>query len=206
MESAVRSHVADELRSRFRHHSSVRSFLSLLVLGVLASPALADDREMTLTIGGGVVASEPDEDAAASGRIGLSWELPRLAMPDRPGYAVDGTLVPELVGGTQHMSDRVESLLGAGIRAELRVSQREMGILKASARAAFYLAARGFVIGKTRDPQLEFVLGEYFYLGKNSRARLGVEAGYFQRELDPMTVGPRPDHGLVAQVYLGFGM
>lgn len=206
MESAVRSHVAGELRSRFRHHSRVRSYLSLLVLGALASPALADERELTLTIGGGVVVSEPDEDAAASGRIGLSWELPRLAMPDQPGYAVDGTLVPELIGGTQHMSDRVESLLGAGIRAELRLSQRDMGVWKASARAALYVAARGFVIGRTRDPQLECVIGEYLYLGKHTRARLGVEAGYFQRELDPMTEGPRPDRGLVAQVYLGFGM
>lgn len=145
-------------------------------------------------------AAEP----VAGARLTLSWERARLPLPLAPGYASDGTLVPELILGTNFEEERAEGMIGVGLRAELRISQREQGLLRASAQAALYLAGRAMVIGEGRDGVTEFVVGEYIYLGRRN-ARLGFEGGVSMRRR-PDAMEPATTIGVVTQVYLSWAM
>ncbi|MGN6105085.1 MAG: hypothetical protein ACTHU0_08275 [Kofleriaceae bacterium] len=159
-----------------------RSLLASLITSlVLASTARAEERATTVVVGGlgGVLTSDTKDggtvpDRGFGGiRLILGWDRPALAYPAQPGYALDGTLVPELIAGALLDEDRGEGMIGVGLRAELRMSQKERGLLRISARGAFYLVGRAMVIGADRDPIGELGFGEYLLFGE--AGRIGFE-------------------------------
>jgi hypothetical protein len=192
------------------HHGRVRTPILLATLVSFASPLARAERTTAITAGGLMTVTaaslEAQAEAQFGGRLALSWEHARIAMPATPGYAVDGLLVPELHVGTSQDDERIEALLGAGLRAELRMAQREMGLLRISARATFYAAVRGSIVGKARDPALELVFGEQIYLGKTARTRIVLEGGYYERRHDATdTMASRENaSGVIFQIALGY--
>ncbi|MBA2542034.1 MAG: hypothetical protein H0V17_20510 [Deltaproteobacteria bacterium] len=174
------------------------------VVAVLGSEARAEERATTITVGGlGVMQEGPDSesiiDTASGMRVTLAWEDAPLPYPDRRGYNVGVALVPELIAGGLIHDDRAEALIGAGLRAELRISQREGGLLRINCKSAIYVAARGMVIGENRDVLTEVVFGDYIYLG--SPLRLGFEVGVTKRHVDQMDLDPT---GMMVGFYLGW--
>ncbi|HEY5945818.1 MAG TPA: hypothetical protein VIV40_10020, partial [Kofleriaceae bacterium] len=87
-------------------------------------------------------------------------------------------------------------------RAELRMSQREMGLLRVSARGAAYLAARGIVVGDERKPYGEFTIGEYLFVGRTTR--IGVEGGLLVGRAEMTDYGMTNNVGPIVQAYIGF--
>lgn len=132
-------------------------------------------------------------------RLMLAWAPPPLPYPPLPGYAVDTGLVPELIAGAFLSERLIDAMIGVGLRAELRVSQKQQGLLRVSMRAVFYAAGRALVVGDRRDFFGELVLGEYILLGRT--ARLGFELGGMRRDTDGVS-GART--GIVGQLYLGW--
>ena len=192
--------------------SRMKPGLTIGVLALLAGSASAEERSAAVNVGGvGILqgTGETDDDfgvpaleTAGGVHATLAWEAKPLRYPDRPGYNVGVALVPELIAGALVVDDSnlAEGLIGAGVRGELKISQREKGLFKISAKASIYLAARGMVVGKDREPILEGVFGEYFYLG-NRPLRLGVEVGVTRRYSDAMD---RDSAGAVMQLFLGW--
>lgn len=181
----------------------------LLVL-IVCSPAHADDRSTAFSIGvmaGGLQRSQypSSEPAGTFGpRVTLSFEHGFPPMPPQPGYNVDVTLVPELFGGGFVEPDRVELFVGVGVRGDLRFAQREMGLLRVSARGAGYLAARALVVGEDRKPFGEIGLGEYFLLRRHGR--IGFEGSFLFASSDPAGTdfGTGANAGLIVQLYGGW--
>jgi hypothetical protein len=182
---------------------------SILLLLAIPASAHADERTTTITIGGGVAIAGSEQGAdeasevAQALRLTLAWEHAPIAYPDHRATNFDAQLVPELlVAGFVH-DDRAEGIIGAGLRGELRLAQREGGLLRITARGAFYVAVRGLVIGHDRDPGGELAFGEYIYIG--GRTRLGFEFGALSRQyhVDQMTESKFTG---VMQLYLGFAM
>jgi len=187
-----------------------------IALGVLVvgSVAHADERRTTITLGGmtgGIERTRQElSDVVASRaeplvgpRISLGWEHAALELPAEPGYRFAGALVPELVAGAFIEHDRALMFVGAGVRAEIKMAQREMGLFRLSARGAAYLAARGLVVGDERKPYGEFTIGEYLLVGRS--ARIGVEGGLLVGRADEMTVpGTGREIGGMVQAYVGW--
>ncbi len=194
-----------------------------LVLVLLAcSVAHAEERTTTVTLGGMAGLFEQSHDHASGAdvtwyaddayapvetlfgpRVTLAWEHAPLAIPAVPGVVFDGRLVPELFAGGFIDDTSAQLLVGAGVRAELAMAQREMGLLRLSARGAVYLAARGMVIGDKRDAVGELAIGDYLYIGKSTR--LGVEGGLLFARSTPMTDPERSTSlGGIIQFYVGW--
>jgi hypothetical protein len=178
-----------------------------------ASPAFAD-RTTTVNLGGmfGGVENldnvdnyyeQPSMHPAGGPRVVLGFENPPILMPATPGYNVGVAFVPELTTGAMLGSDRGDLFLGVGARGEVQLAQREKGLFKVSVRMAFYVAARALVIGKEQDTAGEFVIGEYFYLGKG-RTRIGGEMSVFAREA-PMSFN-ETQMAVFASAYVGWAM
>jgi hypothetical protein len=191
-----------------------RAGLLLLLVPALAH---AEERSTVVTVAGMLGAIEGtasstdyyiEPEPLVGPRITLSWENTALALPDARGYKFDGALVPELVGGAYFTDERAQAFIGAGLRAELRMSQREMGLFKISARGAVYLAGRGLVVGDNRKPYGELALGEYFLVGKSTR--IGFEFAAVFTKADQMIVyDTYNDDGMrsggMVQIFLGWG-
>jgi hypothetical protein len=194
------------------HHRAVKIALALALL----CPALAyaEERSTTITFSGMVGGIEhemtsgdyylAEPDPLVGPRMTLSWEHAALTYPDQPGYKFDGAIVPELVGGAFIDDDRARGFIGAGLRAELRMAQREMGLFKVSARGAVYLAGRGLVVGDDRKPFGEFALGEYFLIGKTMR--IGFEGSLVVTSEQPMDYydADTARIGGIMQVFIGW--
>lgn len=60
-----------------------------------------------------------------------------------------------------------EGYIGAGLRAELQMAGPK-------ARAGFYVAGRGLVIGAHRDAAGELVMGDYLIQDRDGNHELGV--------------------------------
>ena len=191
----------------------MKTTITILAL-LLATPAFADERSATLSLGGGLtVGSTQGIDEAAILRVAAAWEPARMALPDHVGTALDVALVPELFVGSSYehvvnTEDRVELMVGAGVRGELRVARRNPPP-RFSVTGATFLALRGAVIGRERDPQLEAVLGQYFFLGRRTSARLGFEFGVCARR-NNMSLAEDGPHGtkrsVISQIVLGFNL
>jgi hypothetical protein len=178
------------------HHRVMRLALAIVVLLV---PGLAHaDRTTIVNIGAGIGVLG-DVDATAPGvmfapRATLAWEDALLPIPAEPGtHDIGGALVPEIVVGSLFEEDRAEGFVGVGIRAELKMSQNAMGLLKWTTRGAGYLSARGLVVGETRDVAYEFGVGQYFAKRTNF-TRFGYE----------IQVMHRPHWQQTDSQYLGF--
>ena len=183
---------------------------------VLLAPALAhaEDRATTITIAGMLGGIEPQErppdvyvvepDPLVGPRVTLSWEHPALALPPSRGFRFATALVPELVGGAFIDDVRAQAFLGAGVRAELKMAQREMGLFKMSARGAIYLAGRGMVVGDARKPFGEIAFGEYFLVGHT--ARIGFDFALVVTSEQPMDAYDNDNMriGGVVQLFVGW--
>lgn len=181
-----------------------------LLLLLLCTAAQADDHTTAVTIGamaGGLQRSyyASSEPAGTFGpRVTLSFEHGFPEMPKTPGYNVDLSLVPELFCGGFVEPDRVELFVGVGVRGDLRFAQREMGLLRVSARGAGYLAARALVVGEDRKPFGEIGLGEYFLIRRSGR--IGFEGSVLFASSDPAATdfGSGTNAGLIVQLYGGW--
>ncbi|HEY5926807.1 MAG TPA: hypothetical protein VIV11_34205 [Kofleriaceae bacterium] len=187
-----------------------------LLLVLVPSIAHAEERTTAVTLAGmfGVmerpVRFEPGDpeywtqpEAIAGPRLTLSWEHAPLELPPTRGYRFAGAIVPELVAGAFIDDHRAQGFVGAGLRAELKMSQREMGLLKVSARGAAYVAARGMVVGEERKGFFELAIGDYFVIGRTGR--IGFEGGLLlaPRE-DQMDYDHDRSVGGVMQIYVGW--
>jgi hypothetical protein len=194
------------------HHRAVK--LAPLLLLLAPSLAVAEERTTTVTLSAmfGALESEyyyddyyyEEPDGLGGPRLTLSWEYAPLAMPATPGYNFGVSLVPELFGGAFFDDTRARGFIGAGLRGELKMAQREMGLLKVSARGAAYIAARGMVVGDNRNAYGEFAIGDYFIIGKT--ARLGFEGSLLVSAAERMTEWGDTDRriGGVLQLYVGW--
>jgi len=206
----------------------MRIALAVVVFLGASGLAHADDRSMFITVGGTAGAMGHSESNSGSydmypvadgggaytyqepyslvgPRITLSWEHAPLPLPAAPGYRFAGSIVPELLGGSFIEDVRAEGYVGAGVRAELKMAQREQGLLKISARGAMYLAGRGMVVGSDRDAILELGFGEY--LGGFSKwTRVGFEFDVITRDRknDTMEATSGREVGGLFQFYIGF--
>lgn len=179
------------------------------IVVALAGTAYADERGAAVTVGGlGQLEvsdrvdafGDPEIETYGSVRATIGWEPPPTPYPMSRGIRAGGAVVPELVVGALLHESTMELLLGAGVRAELRLVQREGGWLRIDSRSAIYVAARGMVVGEDRDVVLEGVFGDHFSLG-DSPVRFGFELGVTQRRSD----GMEDRAGALVQVYLGYG-
>lgn len=189
---------------------------TLLVAGIslaLTSTAFAE-RVTTVNLGGmfgGVedldnvdnYYAQPTMHPAGGPRVTLGFENAPLAMPPTRGWDAAVAFVPELTTGAVLGAERGDLFLGVGGRVELQLAQREMGLLKVSARFAIYAAARALVIGKDQDTAGELVFGEYFYLG-GGRTRIGGEVSVFARE-SPMNYS-ESQMAVFASAYVGWAL
>jgi hypothetical protein len=186
----------------------------LLAIVVTCSLAHADERSTTVTAGvmtGGFAEPMDDGVDGADGVLGLrltlAWEHAPLAMPAEPGFRAGGALVPELFVGSLADDVHAEGFVGAGVRAELRISQLEMGLLKLSARGAVYVAARGLVLGEHQAPFGEIAVGDYWAFGRTSHLRVGIEGSVLVGAHYQMTDAGRDRRvGGVVQLLLGWGL
>jgi hypothetical protein len=186
-----------------------------IALGVLlvAGVAHAEERTTTITVGGAIgaidrvhqdydyisVAPEP----LVGPRLSLAWEHAPLEMPAERGYRVGGAIVPEIVAGAFFDDVRARGFIGAGLRAELKLAQREMGLLRLSARGAAYIAARGIVVGDERDVYGEFTIGEYLLVGRTGR--IGIEGGVIAGRRDQMMIDAGASNvGAIVHAYIGW--
>jgi len=164
---------------------------TVLVLGLVGASSVAyADRTTVVDVGlnvgatGNVNHDSAENSAPLIGpRITLGFEGSLVDVPDRPGYAFAGALVPELVLGSYIYDDRAEGYVGVGLRADLQMGQREQGLLKVSARGAMYLVGRALIIGDTQDPMYEFGFGEYL-TRFHTRERVGIELTFVDRPHD----------------------
>lgn len=177
---------------------------------LVTSTASAEDRSMVTNVGatfGAVDGMDHDEPEGLFGpRITLAWEHAPVDMPSTPGYNLKGALVPELTGGAFVDEESAKAFIGVGIRAELKMAQREQGLLRVSARGGFYFAGRAIIVGEERQPMFEFAIGEYF-TGFHSWTRFGFELAVVsaRRYAGPDAMEGR-DWGVggVAQFFIGF--
>ncbi len=186
----------------------MRAGLVLGTIAMLAGMAHAEPRATTVELGGFGLFEvdkaqqefEPAFESVGGVRMTLAWEPPAPAYPDRRGYAYGGALVPELIAGALMLEDHADGMLGAGLRAELQITQREGGWLRINSKSSLYLAGRGMVVGTDRDVLLEGVFGDHLSFN-NSPLRIGFEVGLTRRISDVM------DHdrvGMMTQFYLGW--
>jgi hypothetical protein len=191
----------------------MRPSAAVAVLLLVSGVAHAEERATTITLGGMAGAIErthhdydysyTQADPLVGPRLSLAWEHAQLEMPATPGYKFGGSIVPELIGGAFFDDDKAQMFIGAGVRAELKMAQREMGLLRVSARGAVYLAARGLVVGDERKGFAEFTVGESLMIGRATR--IGIEAGLIAGRATEMSeYGGQDNIGPLVHAYVGF--
>ena len=156
------------------------------VLVLLATGVAHADRIPVISLGGTTDFrfTSPTWDAAekkqtpdvfAGLQATLSFENAPLPLTPMGHVAGDLRLTPELILGELGNATYAEGYLGAGLRGEIHMAGPK-------ARAGFYIAARGLVIGAHRDSAAEFVMGDYLLV--KSMTRIGVEGGAMVRPQD----------------------
>jgi hypothetical protein len=158
---------------------------ALGLLGLMAGTAHAD-RVPIVTLRGtldlrfaaptwNVAENKQQPDVFGGAQLTLAFEDRPLPLTPYGKVAGEGRLVPELIVGALSGDRYAEGYIGAGVRAELHMAGPK-------ARAGFYIAGRGLVIGANRDSAAEFVAGDYI-MGPNMM-RFGVEGGAMIRPED----------------------
>lgn len=163
---------------------------------------------MVVTVGGQAGAlGEPDAidpQGLFGTRVTLGFENAPLAIPATRGYVLGGALVPELLAGAFVLDDRAVGFVGAGVRLDLKMAQREMGLMRLTARGSAYFAARGMIVGEERTPVLEFGFGQFF-ARLSSWTRIGYEVDILasrQPTYDGMT--ELATQAILFQLYIGW--
>ena len=163
----------------------MRGTIAIFVVAALAGTARADDRTPVLDVEGAagfVVPQHVDVESSAQpepiglARAMVSWEQSPPAFPDAPGYATRFDVGPELGVGFLGNDRRGDGFAQVGLRGELGIAQREMGLLHVSARCSMWLAARVGVVGGEHNTMIEGDLGWALWLG-HTGWRVGWEMG-----------------------------
>lgn len=200
-------------RATLRQTRCMRCSVAMIVTTMLGASSVAHaDRSAVLSVGGMFGGTGDFDggraDPAWGARLSLGFEDPLPDMPVTRGYSWDGALVPELVAGGLVLPEaqRADGYFGAGVRAELRFAQREMGLLRVSARGAGYVALRGLVVGEDRTGLFEVAIGEYFARHRNA-TRIGYEIDVMMQQdrtaEDPTGESGARTVGLLTQIYVG---
>lgn len=160
--------------------------VALATLATLAPGTAHADRVPIITLGGTLdmrfagktwdaAEAKQQPDVFGGGQLTLAFEDRPLPLTPYGTATAEGRLVPELIAGIVSSDRYAEGYIGAGVRAELHVAGPK-------ARAGFYIAGRGLVIGANRDSAAEFVVGDYIMGPK--MIRFGVEGGAMIRPED----------------------
>lgn len=168
------------------------------VAAAAAGPAAAERQTMlTGVIGLGVgAADDQGDERPADGVVSLgltvSWEDGPMPYPEQSGYAARAVVVPELhlrrLSVNEQRAGEVHDTtlaLSAGLRVELAAAQREMGLLKVSARASFFAALHAGLLAD--DDRTRFIgggFGEYVWLGDRSRIGVAFDVMRMQGQQD----------------------
>jgi hypothetical protein len=171
------------MRAALPVHTLTAAGLLVLVLGTGTARA---ERIPVISLGGTIDFrfTAPSWDAAqkkqtpevfGGAQLTLAFEDAPLPLTAWGHVAAEGRLVPELIVGELGNTEYAEGYLGAGLRAEIHMAGPK-------ARAGFYVAGRGLVIGAHRDSAAEFVIGDYLLL--RNMTRIGVEGGAMVRPDD----------------------
>jgi hypothetical protein len=186
----------------------MRAAIAVAVLGILvaAGPrdAAADERRPVISVSGGVgvgASSLDDEQIMPRGlalvRFTAADALAPPSMPAARGYRWRGGLSPELTAMMVDDGERRARMLLGGARLEAAFSQREMGLLRVSARGGVWLSARAGV-RRTDDgnqPAGELTVGWHLFLGRSS-LMIGGDVGllsWLERERRPAAGGVMAD-------------
>ena len=196
----------------------MRAPIALVATALIAASATAaradGDRGPTVAVSafGGLLqrADDPgdgtDVPPMFGGRVLLAFEHDPVPYPGElgePGAAARLELVPELFVGTFVERSSSELFAGAGVRLDLAYAQRELGLLRVTARGGLYLAARGLVVGEHRDPFLEATFGTYFMV---RATKVGFEFGFLWgpgERYDPATARDVHDLGGIIALVIG---
>jgi len=179
------------------------ALLALVLPTVVAIGTAHADRVPIITLGGTLDMrfAQPTWDAAqkqqtpdvfGGAQVTLAFEDRPLPLTPYGKVAGEGRLVPELLAGFVSNDKYAEGYIGAGLRAELHMAGPK-------ARAGFYIAGRGLVIGAHRDAAAEFVIGDYI-MGPRM-VRFGVEGGAVIR---PEDRDGNHELGVVSRLYVGW--
>ncbi len=154
---------------------------------VSAGLAAAEPRAPALSVEGGFAVHGPLEgpEPEGAGYLGatLAWDRPAPAYPASRGYELRGDIVPEVT--LARFDDRSTALLG--VRFELDYAQKEMGLLRVSARGSMWIAPRFGVISGADSTVAGLDLGTSYLFGRS-----GWSAGYWFGLLTWREAQPRP--------------
>jgi hypothetical protein len=193
---------------------AMRAVAVITLIAAAAPAARADDRGPTVAVSafGGLLqrADHPgdgtDVPPMFGGRVLVAFEhdpVPYPGEPGEPGAAARLELVPELFVGTFVERNASELFAGAGVRLDLKYAQRELGLLRVTARGGLYLAARGLIVGEHRDPFVETTLGTYVMVRDT---KVGFEFGFLWgpgERYDPATARDVHDLGGIIALVIG---
>lgn len=136
-----------------------------------AAPAARADapaRRTVLSVMGGVAVFGLEQPAGsdlpdAVGLIGatLAWDTPPPDYPAAPGYAVRGEVVPEVE--LMRMGD--DGVVLGGLRLELDIAQRQMGLLGISARSSIWVSGHAGIAQFADRPVVSGEIGATLYAG-----------------------------------------
>jgi hypothetical protein len=172
---------------------------AVAVAALVAMPALAHaERSTALSVTGGV-AVMGDADDIGPNRMGslvgasLAWDRPAPDYPESGTAVARGDLVPEVT--LFSYGDRGGLL--AGLRLELDIAQRHMGLFRVSARMSAWLAPRIGIIQGADGALVGGDFGEMFYLGRSGWA-VGVTMGMLTWREGGSVGVPTPVGGTIA--------
>ena len=146
-----------------------------LILCLLATTASAEPR---VTLGGmfygrtKLYSDTAGLDPVGGPRLLVSVDPPLVAPPAHDGWDVGGAIIPDVGAGLVYDGTNTAVLASVGIRAELRLAQRQG---EATGRGAVYAVARGISLGDHFQPGGELGFGAY--LATDAGTRFGGEFG-----------------------------
>lgn len=142
----------------------VRSLLVASCLVLVPSVAAAD-RAANLGVDVGVLevaADAREADGCLLFGASLAWDGAPPEYPAERGIAIAGDLVPEL--SVMRFGETEAAFAGA--RLELDFAQRELGLLRVSARGSFWIGGRVGVVEGADSAALGLELGETYRIGR----------------------------------------
>jgi len=132
-------------------------------------------------------------------RVTMSFEAPPLPVAPPTLYIHDTRLVPELFAGFLADDTHAEGMVGAGLRAELRMSSHRHD---AVVRGGAYIAARAILIGGHQDGAAEFVIGSYITTNRRG-TRVGWEGGAMMRPRHDTSADQANELDALITMYVG---
>lgn len=176
----------------------MRSAIVLGIAAVLVSPVARADRGVTLgiTAGGALVGDTqaPDRFDSLLGAT-LTWQRPIPELPAVAGTATGQVqLVPE--ASLVALGDRGAAL--GGLRLQVDLAQRSMGLFHVSARMSLWLSGKVGVLRDADGPIVGGDVGELFQIGSGGWQLGGLVGVYTWQEPGPVPVAVALRPGTIA--------